>query len=226
MRRQRGFTLVELLVALFIAAVMFAIGYGAIRQALASHEALKDQQAHLLELQNAMRVLEQDFVQVAPRPVRQPVGDEPAQPALAGGASGTQSALNSATTGSGTTGALPIVAFTRTGWANPRGLQRTGLQRVAYFLENGTLRREHWNVLDPTLASTTVRRDLLTHVKAVTIRYMDVNHQWQDQWPPQTNSTLVGQAADLTLRERPLAVEITLDTEDWGKGVRIVEIAG
>jgi general secretion pathway protein J len=221
MRRHHGFTLVELLVALFIAAVMFAIGYGAIKQALTSHEALKDQQAHLLQLQNAVRVMEQDFVQVAPRPVRQPVGDEPAQAALAGGVLGTQAALSSSSTG-----APPIVAFTRAGWANPKGLQRTGLQRVAYFLENGTLRREHWSVLDPTLASTTTRRDLLTHVKAVTIRYMDVNHQWQDQWPPATNTTLISQALEATLRERPLAVEITLDTEDWGTVVRIVEIAG
>jgi general secretion pathway protein J len=221
MRSHRGFTLVELLVALFIAAVMFAMGYGAIKQALTTHASLKDQQAHLLELQNAVRIMEQDFVQVAPRPVRQAIGDEPAQPALAGGALGTQAALSSSTTG-----APPIVAFTRAGWANPKGLQRTGLQRVAYFLENGTLRREHWSVLDPTLASSTTRRELLTHVKAVTIRYMDVNHQWQEQWPPATNTTLVNQALEATLRERPLAVEITLDTEDWGKVVRIVEIAG
>ena len=224
MRRPRGFTLIELLVALFIAAVMFAIGYGAIRQALTSHESLKDKQANLLELQNAVRVMEQDFVQLAPRPVRQPVGNEPAQPAIAGGAAGTQAALNSAT--SSTSGALPIVAFTRAGWANPRGLQRTGLQRVAYFLENGTLRREHWSVLDPTLASTTTRRDLLTHVKAVTLRYLDVSHQWQEQWPPATNTTLIGQFQEQMLRQRPLAVEITLDTEDWGRIVRIVEIAG
>jgi general secretion pathway protein J len=162
-------------------------------------------------------------VQVAPRPVRQPVGDEPAQPALAGGISATQSALSSS---SSSTGATPIVAFTRAGWANPKGLQRTGLQRVAYFLENGTLRREYWTVLDPTLASTTIRRDLLTHVKAVTLRYMDVSHQWQEQWPPATNTTLINQAQEATLRQRPLAVEITLDTEDWGKVVRIVEIAG
>ena len=220
MNRFRGFTLVELLVAMFIAAVMFAMGYGAIKQALTTHESLKEQQAHLLELQTAVRVLEQDFVQLSPRPVRQAVGNEPAQPALAGGAASTQGSLIA-----GASGALPIVAFTREGWANPAGLQRPGLQRVAYFLENGTLRREYWSVLDPTLASTTTRRELLTHVKAVTIRYLDVNRQWQEQWPPATTTVLVGTTQELSLRQRPLAVEITLDTEDWGKVVRIVEIA-
>jgi len=34
------------------------------------------------------------------------------------------------------------------------------------------------------------------------------------------------QQQEWTLRQRPLAVEITLDTEDWGKIVRIIEIAG
>jgi general secretion pathway protein J len=221
MRAPRGFTLIELLVAMFIAAIMFALGYGAIKQALNTHESLKEQQAHLLELQTAVRVLEQDFVQLAPRPVRQAVGSEPAQPALAGGATSTQGSLSSAPT----SGSPPIVAFTRAGWANPVGLQRPGLQRVAYFLENGTLRREYWSVLDPTLASTTTQRELLTHVKAVTIRYLDVNRVWQDQWPPATSTTLIGQSLEASLRQRPLAVEITLDTEDWGKVVRIVEIA-
>ncbi len=205
--RGRGFTLLELLVALFIAAVMFAMGYGAITQALTSRDSLKEQQARLLELQTAVRVLEQDFMQLAPRPVRQAIGDEPAQPALLGAVPGAQ----------------PIVALTRGGWANPAGLQRPGLQRVAYFLENGTLRREYWNVLDPTLASTTTKRDLMTHVKAVTLRYLDQAHQWQEQWPP---GTAVIQRQEWTLRQRPLAVEITLDTEGWGKVVRIIEIAG
>jgi len=207
--RARGFTLIELLVALFIAALMFAMGYGAIVQAVKDHEALKEHQASLLELQTAVRVLEQDFVQLTPRPVRQAVGSEPAQPALQGGTPGTQ----------------PVVALTRAGWANPAGLQRPGLQRVAYFLENGTLRREYWDVLDPTLASTTEKRNLLTHVKGFTIRYLDVSHAWREQWPPATSTTLVGQPLEATLRQRPLAVEITLDTENWGKIVRIIEIA-
>jgi general secretion pathway protein J len=207
--RSRGFTLIELLVAIFIAALMFAMGYGALKQALTSHEALKEQQAQLLALQTAVRMLEQDFVQLAPRPVRQAIGNEPAQPALQGSPPGAQ----------------PIVALTRAGWANPAGLQRTGLQRAAYYLENGTLRREYWDVLDPTLASTTEKRNLLTHVKTLTIRYLDVTRQWQEQWPPATSTTLVGQPLEAVLRERPLAVEITLDTDNWGKIVRIIEIA-
>src|SRR2546423_11706668 len=153
-----------------------------------------------------MRVLEQDFVQLAPRPVRAPVGYT-WQPSLQG-SSTTQ----------------PLAALTRGGWTNPNGLQRPGLQRVAYFFENGTLRREYWTVLDPTQSNTTVKRDLMTHLLGVTVRYMDQSLQWQDQWPPLTVAG--GFAQGSSLRGRPIALEITLDTEDWGKVVRIVEVAG
>jgi general secretion pathway protein J len=206
--RHRGFTLLELLVAMFIAALMFAIGYGAINQAMNNHSALQEQQARLLELQTAMRVLEQDVVQLAPRPIRQPVGDG-WLPALIGQADPT---------------AQPILQLTRGGWNNPNGVQRPGLQRVAYFLEKNTLRREYWTVLDPTLQNTTMKRDLLTHVKTVTFRFMDISRQWQTQWPPTAVAGAAGQES--ALRMRPIAVEITLDTEDWGKLVRTIEVAG
>lgn len=204
----RGFTLLELLVAMFIAAVMFAIGYGAINQAMNNHNGLQEQQARLLEVQTAMRVLEQDVVQLAPRPIRQPVGDG-YLPALIG-----QDDPNS----------QPVLQLTKGGWSNPNGGQRPGMQRVAYFLEKNTLRREYWNVLDPTLQNTTMKRDLLTHVKAVTFRFMDVSRQWQTRWPPTTVAGGTGQESEL--RIRPIAIEITLDTEDWGKLVRTIEVAG
>ena len=68
--RSRGFTLLELLVAiLFIAAIMFAIGYGTHQPgASTATRSLKDQQTQLLELQTAVRLLEQDFVQARPAP--------------------------------------------------------------------------------------------------------------------------------------------------------------
>ncbi len=205
--RERGFTLLELLVALFIAAVMFAMGYGAIRQALNGRDAIREQQTKLLEIQTTMRVLEQDFVQLTPRPVRAPTGYT-WMPALQATAS-TQ----------------PVVALTRAGWTNPNGLQRPGLQRVAYYFENGTLRREYWTVLDPTQTSTTVKRDVMTHLKAVSFRFMDQAKQWQEQWPV-ASATQGSLQQEMVLQGRPIAVEITLDTEDWGKLVRILEITG
>ena len=206
--RHRGFTLLELLVAMFIAAIMFAIGYGAINQAVNNHSGIKDQQDRLAEVQTAVRVMEQDFVQLQPRPVRQTVGDG-WLPSLLGNADPT---------------AQPMVQLSRGGWNNPTGVQRPGLQRVAYFFEKNVLRREYWTVMDATLQNTTIKRDLLTHVKAVTFRYMDVSRQWQTQWPPAAVAGATGQES--SLRMRPIAVEITLDTEDWGKLVRTIEVAG
>jgi len=206
-RRQSGFTLLELLVALFIAALMFAMGYSAIRQAANGREALQAQQARLLEIQTAMRVLEQDFMQLVPRPTRQPIGNSWDAALVATAAN------------------QPVVALTRGGWTNPNGLQRPGLQRVAYFFENGTLRREYWSVLDPTQSNTTLKRDLLAHLKAVQFRFMDAAKNWQDQWPALSNTGGAFQQ-QMQLRGRPIAVEITLDTEDMGKLVRILEIPG
>ncbi|HEV7986033.1 MAG TPA: type II secretion system protein GspJ, partial [Steroidobacteraceae bacterium] len=48
---------------------------------------------------------------------------------------GTISAVNGAT--------LPLVSFTRGGWTNPAGLQRSELQRVSYSIENGALMRSY-----------------------------------------------------------------------------------
>jgi general secretion pathway protein J len=203
-RTSRGFTLIELLVALFITAIVFAMGYGAINQALNDREAIEVRQDRLTAVQNAVRVLVQDFSQLAPRPVREPVGDG-WQPALI--AQPQQSSQS-------------LVTFTRAGWTNPAGIQRPALQRVSYVLENGTLRRLHWPVLDATLSNDPLRRDLLERVKTVNFRYMDDARQWRDQWPVQ----VAPGDPEKSLRFRPLAVEVTLELEDWGKIVRIIEV--
>ena len=49
--RSGGFTLLELLVAMFIAAIIFAMGYGTINQAVKNRTGLQEQQKKLLELQ-------------------------------------------------------------------------------------------------------------------------------------------------------------------------------
>src|ERR1700691_4117993 len=166
-RRQGGFTLVELLVALFITAVMFAFGYRALDQAFKSRREVDEQSARLIAVQQAMRTLEQDFELLQPRPVRNVIGDgympaliAPQNNALGSlgsrlgsgssfGSSGISSGFSSggsSSSGLGSTSAngtsAPLVTFTRGGWTNPVGIQRSELQRVSYTLEKDVLMRQ------------------------------------------------------------------------------------
>jgi len=223
-----GFTLIELLVALFIAAVMFAIGYGAINQALQNRGMISRHQQSLVQLESAMQIMEQDFVQIAPRPVRDPGGNG-YLPCLQGSPSSNASdapdtssaAATSDTDDSDSDTATPLVILTRAGWSNPIGVPRTELERVAYVLDDGTLVREHWNVLDATLSSLPVRRNLLQHVRSVSFQYMSVTHSWVDSWPP--TATSGENVQDSLYRMRPLAVQVVLDTQQWGRITRIFE---
>ena len=52
---------------MFIAAMMFAIGYGAINQALLDRDALNVSQERVTEIQRGMRVVAQDFAQMVAR---------------------------------------------------------------------------------------------------------------------------------------------------------------
>ncbi|MCC7461472.1 MAG: type II secretion system minor pseudopilin GspJ [Gammaproteobacteria bacterium] len=207
-----GFTLIELLVAMFITAVLFAIGYGALDQAMRSRGTVERQAARLTAVQRALRLMEQDFELLQPRAIRDP-GGSGYQPAL----------LTGATAGVGAAaGDLPIVTFTRGGWSNPAGVARSELQRVAYVLRDHQLVRQYWAVLDPAPGSTPRQRVLLDEVEALSLRYMNAGHQWQSGWPPPG----VGGTDLRRQRMRPVAVEITLELRDWGQLVRIVEVAG
>ncbi len=233
--RGAGFTLIELIVALFITAIIFAVGYGTINQSLRNHEQLKEHQARLSELQNAVRVMVQDFSEIAPRPIRDQLGQSwlacittqsTTAPADTTAPESDASLQDSSTAASDSDdadesntaaddGGADLVAFTRGGWANPAGIQRPTLERVSYRFAKGTLRRMHWAVLDGTEAAQPVRRDLLTHVKSVTFRFMNDSRQWVEQWPATGSSAL---------RSRPFAVQVTVELEDWGQIVRVIEV--
>ena len=75
MRRQRGFTLIEIVIAVMITAILFTMAYGAIQQAIGNRERLQQNSARLRAVQFTVRSLVQDFSQLAPRPVREPLGD-------------------------------------------------------------------------------------------------------------------------------------------------------
>jgi general secretion pathway protein J len=197
-RAVRGFTLVELLVAVLISTIVFALGYGAIDQALANRETLQRNAVALTSLQNAIRLLVQDCSQLAPRPVRDPLGAGHL-PALQ--SDGVQMTL------------------TRGGFMNAAGIQRSTLQRVRYVMEEGNLYRDQWLVLDATLEPLPVRKRVMENVKSFSVRFMDNVKGWQASWPPPS-------PIQQDPRWRPTAVEVTIETEDWGKVLRLIEVPG
>jgi general secretion pathway protein J len=177
----RGFTLLELLVAMFITALMLALGYGALTEVIRQRASVSDQQQQLAQLQRAVRTLVQDFAQLSARPVRDVLG-RGVEPALRADRRGTE-----------------LVALTRGGRIIPPGTQQPTLQRIEYELRDEALVRRVWPALERTQSSTPRQRVLLRGVRS-------------DE--PQRS------------RSRPRAVEITLDTLQFGKIVRLVEVAG
>ena len=204
-RQPAGFTLIEVLVAVFLLSVLSAFAYQTLDYVRKSRELTTVAYQRLREVELAIHTLTTDFEQVEPRPVRDVLGTA-TQPALLADPRTTN-----------------LVSLTHGGWPNTAGLPRGTLQRVTYRLENGTLVREHLTVLDATLANVPVRRELLTNVLSATVRYMDASHAWQDTWPPPLAS-VAGTTASLTLR--PRAVEIVLELRDVGRIVRLVEVPG
>ena len=198
---RRGFTLIELLVAIVLLAIMGALSYGAYRNARVQSEALESTAARTRELQVAVAALVTDLQQLMPRPARETIGDG-FRPALRAGNAGQ------------------ILELTRGGYPNGAGLPRGTLQRVAYELKGSTLVRVSAAVVDATPSTPMLRRDLLKRVKSVSLRFMNASRVWQDTWPP------VDAPPEQVAHTRPLAVEFTIDTEDFGPIVRLVEIPG
>lgn len=201
---QRGFTLIEVLVAVFIFAVIAVLAYGGYIDAAEQSERAGEQMKRLQQLQTTVRLMTQDFEQLAPRPVRDLLGQGGLEPALESDARSRNEYL---------------VALTRGGWSNPAGVQRPTLQRVRYVLEVDKLRREYWPVLDATLGNEPLKRELIDKVENVRIRFLDANKQWHEQWPPVNTQGSVN-----AVRLRPAAVEVVLELEDFGEITRLIEV--
>ena len=239
----RGFTLVELLIALLILGIMSALGYGTYRAARISAERTEESLKRSREIEFGMRVLVMDFAQLVPRPVRDPLSQsDNRSPALRGSqGNGTSAGTGESSTsdsssgglhfdsgpgfqssfsGSSSTTSLPLAELTRGGWSNTAGQQRSTLQRVSYALIDDVLKRSYTTALDTVQGTKPVVQDLLSGVKTIQFRYLDGNQAWQNAWPPPTV-----QPPD-SWRARPIAVEVTIEFKDWGRVRRLIEVAG
>jgi general secretion pathway protein J len=199
---QRGFTLLEIIVAIGIFAILWALTFGGWQSVQRMRGDTERQATRLSELEITMSFLTRDLSEAVDRQIRDEYGG--LKPAIQGGA-----------------GSVHPLELTRAGWRNPAGQPRSALQRVAYSVTDEKLVRHAWRVLDRAQDSAPVDARLLTGVRGFKLRFLDGrSRQWVQDWPPPAQGT-----ATSTLKP-PLAVELTIDLEDMGTVGRIFRLPG
>ncbi len=195
----RGFTLLELLVALTIFAVIAIMAYSGLSAILTTHQQTNQHANKLARLQKTLLWLERDIEQHVARPIRDQYGDK-------------QLALQ---------GTISYVELTRIGWRNPARQKRSSLQRVAYKLEDETLWRLYWSVLDRAQDTSFKKMNLLNEIKEIQLRYLDEGLRWHKQWPLANFNAGVEDANNLPMLK---AIEVTLTVVGWGQITRLFRV--
>lgn len=202
-QRQKGFTLLEMLVSLSILAVLAAIALGGLQAVVQARTIAADASIVLSETSMLFTLLERDLQQVAPRSARDEFGDH--QPILHFGGLRQPERLE----------------FVRSG-VRTANTQRSNLQRVAWELSEDGINRIVWSVLDGG------GNDHQTKMRLMELHDVSIVRSWSwrffyrtdggginviDFWPPPE--------AGQRLRALPAAIELRLDVDGVGSVTRL-----
>lgn len=163
-----GFTLVEILVALLVFAVVGLLSTRLLSQSIDNQNNLQDRGQRLAEIHRAMRVLQRDIVQLSRRKIRDAQGEE--LPALMVSDQGA-------------------IEFSRVGWRNPLRQPRSEVQRVGYRWQDEKIIRGYWLTLDRSYDAEPAYQTLLENVEAIEFFAVDQLGNEHRQWPldPEAN---------------------------------------
>ena len=195
--QSRGFTLLEMLVALAVFAVLGLMSSQMLSRILVVHEVATVRGQRLSEIQRGMDLLQRDVMQLVHRQVRDELGDS--IPALL-------------------VGGEPPLELTRTGWRNPLWLPRSELQRVAYRVDgDDRLVRYYWGVLDRAEDTEPVVQVLIEDVGALEVAVLDRAGNEHSFWP------LVGDQG-LDPEQTIVGIQVRIDVAPFGEITRVWDV--
>ena len=194
-RRRHGFTLLEMLIALGVFAVIGVMSSQILSGIIDLSDTVRDRSEELAELQRAMFIISRDIEQMTRRPVRDAFGDSTAAILIG----------------------EPLIEFTRHGWQNPLRLPRSELQRVAYTVADGDLVRQFWPLLDRGPDTEPIDQVLLRGVADVEFLAHASRGDEFRYWPVAVNADDDENALE--------AIELRLDHAVYGRLDRLWPVA-
>ena len=189
---QRGFTLVEVLVSLFIFSIISIGATTALTHSLKTKEQLASVMDELNEINIARTIIKNDMSAITLRASRDELGDRRPYSLF------SDSAV--------------LLSFTRRGLENPGGLEKRGdLERVNYVFEEGSLIRVSYEHENPGQMPNTYRLVLLKNIEDIKIKGVKYEN----------NSIIKVNNSDIRFSniEIPLVRAIVLEITDKNNGL-------
>ncbi|RJX72468.1 type II secretion system protein GspJ [Vibrio sinensis] len=166
--RNKGFTLIEVLVAIAIFASLSVGAYQVLNQVQRSNEISLERGQRLKTLQRALVFMDNDFRQMALRQSRTN-GEAPSKNLI----HWQDYLLDSDARG---------VMFARTGWHNPQQqFPRGEVTKVGYRIKDGVLERLWWRYVDTPAGQEPIVMPLIDGVEEFDMRFFD-DKSWQMTW--------------------------------------------
>ncbi len=235
-RTERGFTLVELLIAMSITVMIAAVSYQFLDSAIEARERGDQLMQEIEQIERFWQLLNGDIEHIANRPLPMPAtGVDPLQSVL--GDTDERVVMLAVPHNafslealSGRQGAM--IWFSRHAWHNSLASPRSELQRVLYRLSpDGTLYRDSWQESNQALGTPPMQSmPLLQAVEQVSWRFLPVGGTtqgssiddagWISGWP--LASAAAGENEILKRQRRlPAAIEVSLQVSGLGEVRRV-----
>lgn len=219
MKNSRGFTLLEVLIALVISALIAVMAFESLNAADNGSKRTNEVLAEINRLDRAWQIIGADLRHVIP-------------PAAA-----DKNAIFQADSlrSSGEDSDQMVLLFKRRGWVNFSNLPRSDLQMVGYRVEEGKLWRDflperNLELSDIDMEDDSLHQLLLEGVEDMQLRFLhqgaisskgksvleerEFSDNWLQKWPENTQQ-------GATAQDLPLAVEITIELKGVGTSVRL-----